>query len=216
MRLCFGDCIFDGGTRELVRAGKALHVPAKTFRLLEVLLERRPDAVSKDELGEMLWPGVFVSDGNLARLVWELRELIDDDAQGPRFIRTIHGFGYAFGGDVSPDGPAIAGLPGIVFKLILRDREVMLHDGENIVGRERDAVAWLDVHSVSRRHARIVVSGDAATLEDLGSKNGTFLKGKPVTHPSPLEDGDLVRIGTVEMVLRRYAGGISTETARSR
>src|SRR5215831_2989052 len=137
MRLCFGDWVFDGGAREVRQAGKRVHVPAKTFRLLEVLLERRPDAISKEELGEMLWPGVFVSDGNLARLVWELRELIDDDAQEPRFIRTIHGFGYAFGGDVSGDGPTI-GAPssGIVFKLILRDREVTLHDGENIVGRE--------------------------------------------------------------------------------
>jgi DNA-binding winged helix-turn-helix (wHTH) protein len=216
MRLCFGNCVFDGGTREVRRAGKQIHVPAKTFRLLEVLLERRPDAVSKEKLMEALWPGVFVADGNLARLVAELRELIDDDAQEPRFIRTVHGYGYAFAGEANPDGAASGAPSGIVFKLILRDREVTLQEGENIVGRERDAAAWLDVHSVSRRHARIVVSGHTATLEDLGSKNGTFLNGKPVTRPAVLEDGDPLRIGTVEMVLRRYAGGVSTETARSR
>jgi serine/threonine-protein kinase len=42
----------------------------------------------------------------------------------------------------------------------------------------------------SRRHARIVVRGDAATLKDLGSKNGTRCRGKVVTTPTPLADGD--------------------------
>ena len=73
---------------------------------------------------------------------------------------------------------------------------------------------WIDVHSVSRRHARIVVSGDRATLEDLGSKNGTFLEGEAVTKPRPLVDGDRVRIGTVEMTFRRYVGGVSTQSVR--
>jgi pSer/pThr/pTyr-binding forkhead associated (FHA) protein len=54
---------------------------------------------------------------------------------------------------------------------------VSLHDGENVIGREEDAAAWIESASVSRRHARIVVSGGTATLEDLGSKNGTFLRG---------------------------------------
>jgi len=216
MRLRFGDCVFDGGTRELVRAGRGVHVPAKTFRLLEVLLERRPEAVSKEKLAEALWSGVFIADGNLARLVAELRELIGDDAHTPRFIRTVHGFGYAFAGHAELAGPHAVPATDVVFKLLLRDREVALQEGENILGRERDAAAWLDVHSVSRRHARIVVAGDNATVEDLGSKNGTFLKGEPVKQPTPLRDGDLLRIGTVEMTLRRYDGSVSTETVRSR
>jgi pSer/pThr/pTyr-binding forkhead associated (FHA) protein len=52
-------------------------------------------------------------------------------------------------------------------------------------------------------------------LEDLGSKNGTFLKGKSVTAPRALRDGDRVRIGTVEMTFRRYVGGIPTESVHS-
>ena len=216
MRLCFGDCAFDGGTRELVREGQRVHVPAKTFRLLEALLERRPAAVSKEKLLEILWPGVFVADGNLARLVAELRELIGDDAPEARLIRTIHGFGYAFAGQVTEEAEARVARSDVVFKLLLRDREVALQEGENILGREREAAAWLDVYSVSRRHARILVSGDSAMLEDLGSKNGTFLKGEPVKQPTPLRDGDQLRIGTVEMTLRRYDGSVSTETVRSR
>jgi DNA-binding winged helix-turn-helix (wHTH) protein len=216
MRLCFGDCVFDSETRLLSRGQEGVHVPAKTYRLLEVLLERRPKAVSKETLMETLWPGVFVAEGNLARLVAELREAIGDDAHEPKFIRTIHGFGYAFAGEVETESSARApGGPDVVFKLLWADREIMLGEGENILGREREAAAWIDVHSVSRRHARIVVSGDRATLEDLGSKNGTFLKGEAVTRPRALSDGDRLRIGTVEMTVRRYAGGVSTESTRS-
>jgi pSer/pThr/pTyr-binding forkhead associated (FHA) protein len=72
------------------------------------------------------------------------------------------------------------------------------------------------VHSVSRHHARIVASGDRATLEDLGSKNGTFLKGEAVARPTALADGDRLRIGTVEMTVRRHAGAVSTQPVRSR
>ena len=70
-----------------------------------------------------------------------------------------------------------------MFRLVWGDREISLVEGENILGRDRDAVAWIDVYSVSRQHARIVVAGDDATLEDLGSKNGTFLRGEPVGAP---------------------------------
>ena len=217
LRLRFGDCVFDGGTREILRAGRAVHVPAKTFRLLELLLETRPKALAKEKLMEALWPGVFVAEGNLARLVAELREAIGDDAHEPRFVRTVHGFGYAFAGEVSPaaDSPRDAA-SNVVFKLVWNDREIALAQGENILGREREAAAWIDVHSVSRHHARIVVSGDAATLEDLGSKNGTFLRGKLVTEPRSLQDGDRIRIGTAEMIFRRHVGDVSTETVHSR
>ncbi len=73
-----------------------------------------------------------------------------------------------------------------------------------------------NVYSVSRRHARIVVSGASATIEDLGSKNGTFLDGRRLTSTQALSDGSRVKIGTVEMTIRRYEGGVSTESALSR
>src|SRR5215813_5407349 len=216
MRVGFGECVFDGDTREFFRAGTSVHIPAKTFRLLELLLEVRPKAIPKERLTETLWPGVFVAEGNLARLVAELREAIGDDAHEPKFLRTVHGFGYAFAGDAEPASASTPPAPGTVFKLIWKDREIALREGENILGRAPDAVAWIDVHSVSRHHARIVVSGATATIEDLGSKNGTFLMGKSVGSRRSLRDGDRVRIGTVEMTLRRYVGGVSTESVRGR
>jgi len=213
--LSFGDCAFDAETRELSCRGDPVHLPAKTFRLLEVLLERRPKAISKEKLMETLWPGTFVAEGNLARLLAELRDAIGDDAHEPRFIRTIHGFGYAFSGETHAGGGRIGSDAGSVFKLIWGDREIALHEGENVLGRDRNAVAWVDVGSVSRHHARIVVSGEKARLEDLGSKNGTFIKGRKLASPRDLKDGDEIRIGTVPMTFRRFASPQTTQTARS-
>jgi DNA-binding winged helix-turn-helix (wHTH) protein len=215
MRLHCGDCLLDFGTREVLRGAERVPISPKAFALLELLVERRPNAVSKGEIHRTLWPDSFVVDGNLANLVTELRDALDDVSR--TIIRTVQRYGYAFSADAESDSGSVRPAKSdVVFKLLWADREIMLQDGENILGREREAVAWIDVHSVSRRHARIVVSGDRATLEDLGSKNGTFLQGLAVNAPSVLKDGAQVRIGTVEMILRRYVGGVSTESTRSR
>jgi len=206
----FGDCVFDAGTRELSRKGRSVALSPKALRLLEVLVERRPNAVKKEELQELLWPGLFVADGNLARVMTELRDAIGDDAGRPRWIRTVHGFGYAFSGEAAAAAPR--SVRRSVFRLVWGDREIALGQGENVLGRGEDSVVWIDVHSVSRRHARIVVRDGRATLEDLGSKNGTFHRGKRLRAEVPLEDGDAIRIGTVPLTFRRFAAGSSTKT----
>jgi pSer/pThr/pTyr-binding forkhead associated (FHA) protein len=65
---------------------------------------------------------------------------------------------------------------------------------------------------VSRRHAEIVVSGAAASLRDLGSKNGTFRGEARVRDEVALADGDEIRIGTVRIQVRAAARD-STVTA---
>jgi DNA-binding winged helix-turn-helix (wHTH) protein len=216
MRVRCGECVFDSGARQVFRTGKPIHVSPKAFQLLEILIDRRPNAVSKEELHQLLWPNTFVSDANLPNLVAELRGHLGDDARVPRIIRTVQRFGYAFSGEAAIEAaveePASR---DVVFKIVWADREFALKEGENILGRERDAAVWIDVYSISRRHARIVVSGDRALLEDLGSKNGTLLEGQTVTEPRSLSDGDRLRIGSVEMTVRRYLGGKSTESLRS-
>lgn len=212
MRLRFADCVLDTDTRELLRNGSPVPMPPKVFQLLEVLIAERPRALSKSDLHERLWPDTFVSDANLANLVADLREALRDDAKQPRVIRTVQRFGYAFQAEVQPD-PGLACEPSI-FRLIWGEREIALREGENVLGRDRNAVAWIDVYSVSRHHARILISGDDARLEDLDSKNGTFLQGELVRKVMPLKDGDEIRLGTAVMTLRRFAG-MSTQTARS-
>lgn len=212
MRLQFADCVLDGDSRELIRAGRVVPMPPKVFQLLETLVLARPKALSKAALHEALWPDTFVSDANLANLVADLREALGDDARDARIIRTVQRFGYAFQAEAKPLQDS-GGTPS-AFRLVWGDREISLSEGENILGRDRGAVAWIDVYSVSRQHAKIVVSGDEAVLEDLGSKNGTFVGGCPVLRPTSVADGDEIRIGTAVMTLRRFSGA-ATQTARS-
>ena len=210
----FGDCVLDLETRELSRGGELLNVSPKAFRLLEVLIERRPKAISKDELQQILWPKTFVSEGNLARLVTELRHAIGDNAEDPHLLRTVHGFGYAFPGSVDEvhDREFDGGLK-VAHRLYWASREIALDAGRNVLGRDRDVSVFLDHRSVSRRHASITISGETAVLEDLRSKNGTFLRGERITGAAPLSDGDEIRIGTVLLVFRALDTDRATETA---
>ena len=213
MRLRFGDCDFDPDTREVFRGGKPVHVSPKAFALLAVLIDRRPKAVSKDELHRILWPDTFVSDANLPNLVAELRESLGDEAHEPRVIRTVPRFGYSFLAEATaePDRPTAQG-----FRLIWGDREVALHPGENVIGRDDAATLWIDDPLVSRRHARIVIDERGALLEDLGSKNGTLLKGEKIRSPAKLADEDLITVGPASMIFRVFKQPAPTATAVER
>ena len=217
MDVRFANCTLDTDSRELRREGQPVQVSGKAFRLLEVLVKSAPKALSKDELQNRVWPDVFVSESNLASLVAELRRALGDDARRPAFIRTVYGFGYAFCGELEPKGtPAGPGRSGASrFRLLWGEKEIVLAQGENILGRGPESLQWIDRDTVSRRHARIVVTEDAATLEDLGSKNGTFLRGRPVEGVAPLADGDEIRLGSVPFTVRVFADPGSTAT-RSR
>ena len=177
-----------------------------------------PKAVSKDQLQTAVWPDVFVSESNVATLVTELRQALGDDARSPRFIRTVYGFGYAFCGELTevPVRSHRSAAPAGTFRLILPDAEIVLTEGENLLGRGPESVRWIDHETVSRRHARIVVAGATAILEDLGSKNGTSLNGRPIRRPMPLENGDQVRLGSVPIKVKVFAEPGSTATKSRR
>jgi DNA-binding winged helix-turn-helix (wHTH) protein len=89
MRLRFGDCVFDGETREVLRSGRPAPISPKAFALLELLIESRPKALSNAGIHERLWPGVHVTEANLPNLVVELRAALGVDARRPRVIRTL-------------------------------------------------------------------------------------------------------------------------------
>jgi DNA-binding winged helix-turn-helix (wHTH) protein len=215
MRLRFGDCVFDSDTREIFRGGKPVHVSPKAFALLEALIARRPKATSKDELHSLLWPDTFVSDANLPNLVAELREALGDDAQEPRSIRTVPRFGYAFRAEAAIES---AGPAPLAFRLIWGDREIALRPGENLIGREEGSALWIDDALVSRHHARIVIDESGAVLEDLGSKNGTLLRGRRIETPTKLADEDLITIGPASMIFRvlHQTGSTASATEEQR
>lgn len=203
MPLRFADFVFDGSRRQLLRQGRAVHLSPKAFDLLGALLAQRPRAVSRDELLNALWPDTFVGRTSVAQLVNEVRKALGDDPQQPRFVRTVHRFGYAWIGEPG-DGDAGETKDGAgeepPCRLVWGTAEIPLRQGENLLGRAPDAVVRIASAKVSRRHARITVAGDRAHLEDLGSRNGTFVGRHRIAAPVALADGDEILIGPAVLV----------------
>ena len=216
MRVRFSPYALDLESRQLLRGNDVVHLSPKAFDLLSILLSNRPKALSKSDLLERLWPGTFVVEKNLANLVSEIREAIGEDPGNPRFIRTVHRFGYAFrGADSRGESGGSAGRGGSVsFRLKWLNGRLTLEEGEHVVGRDPDAEIFLNSDGVSRRHARIAIAADRATIEDLGSKNGTFVGDQRVEGTKPLSDGDIIRVGSVTLTLRIFQTPGSTKTER--
>ena len=215
MRVVFGEFTLDSTTRQLLRASERRHLERKAFQLLELLVSRRPAPVPKTEIRDRLWPQTFVSESSLTRLVAQVRRALGDDSRRPRFIRTLHDFGYAFVADLKEDASPVrsSGHSAVARPAVLwEDRSFPLDEGENVLGRDDGLAVTLQWSGVSRRHARIVVTGGRAVLEDLGSKNGTFLRDKRLTKPASLADGDAFRLGRLYLVFRESAGAESTRT----
>jgi len=213
MRLRFGEFLLDADARQLLRGTEELRLGPRSFALLELLVRSHPRALRKAEIQRHLWPDTAVGDGSLAFLVSELRAILGDDARAPRFIRTVPAFGYAFCGEAREEegaSPAGSGVPRVVWE----DLVVPLAEGENVLGREPGARVRIDVTGVSRLHARIVLRDGQATIEDLGSKNGTFVgrRDTRVLGPVPLPDGCLFRLGRVLLTFRSAPETASTAT----
>jgi len=199
MDFAFTDCVLNLSSRQLTRGGQIVPLEPKMFQLLEVLIQRRPNVVTNNELDELLWPNVYVARTSLTRLVSELRSLLGDSAREPRIIRTVYKTGYAFAADIA--APARVAVRADTY-LLWRELRLPLAEGENIAGRGNDCSVIVDAATVSRRHARITVKGRVAMIEDLNSSNGTFVNKVAVSTPKRLHDGDHVAFGTVELILR--------------
>lgn len=90
--------------------------------------------------------------------------------------------------------------------LTFGDRTFRLHPGKNVIGRSAQAGVVIESVAVSRRHARVVIDGDRAILEDLGSKNGTFLGNRRVDFPLPIPDSAVIRLGSIWLFFRAGDG----------
>jgi len=209
----FGSFILDLDTRELRNGGKPVSLSPKAYQLLEVLVANRPKALSKSALQEQLWPRTFVVEKNLVNLIAEIRAALGDDATHPRFVRTVQRFGYAFR-DLSDAGTnrQVTSRHEARFRLVWSGGRVALADGEYVLGRDPDLELFIDSPSVSRRHARIIVTGDEATIEDLDSKNGTFVTDRRLDAAARLVDGDSIRVGSVQLTFSAVRSRGSTET----
>jgi len=205
----FGPFEVDSHRRQLFKHGVEVHLTPRAFDLLVLLIGEAPRVVSKNELHQRLWPGTFVSDATLVGLIKEIRRALDNhDAKAP-IIRTAHGVGYAFAGDLQRDRATTSGISRWI---VAGSRRVVLGEGEHTVGRDPASAVHLDAAGVSRHHARITVNGHDAALEDLGSKNGTIVNDTAVSGRVALHDGDRIQVGPIVIVYHASASGMSTET----
>lgn len=216
MRLQFDDLTFDSDRRQLWTGKGEVRLSPKAFELLTLLISNRPRAVSKAEIREHLWPGTYVSESSLPSLVSEIRDVIADQGRKPGLIRTVHGFGYAFQSEREPSPSAVSPDDSRQGWLIGSTSEVALLPGENIIGREGDGIIQVKSSTVSRRHARLTLEAAGGIVEDLGSKNGTYVNDRRIEGPTPIADGDRIRVGSLLFTFRVSQSSTTTETLSSR
>ena len=221
VRIRFADFTLDSATRQLLHRGRGeIHLSPKAFDLLAALIEQRPAVLEKTDLHRRIWPDTYVVDANLNVLIAEIRRALGDSRRNAKFIRTVHAIGYAFCGEAVEltDRAAPRRAPPVRFWLIWNERVIVLEDGDNIVGRDPQCAVWLDASGVSRQHARIRIDAAACrvALDDLDSTNGTFLRRARIVAPEPLTDGDLIKIGSVELKFRAWTANKPPKTERIR
>jgi len=182
--------------RRLERDGVMIALTPKAFDLLLALVMHRERALSKDEIMSLVWPGSIVEESNLAQQVLLLRRALGADD----CIATIPRFGYRFAVTVVEEQSRGAS-PAISSHCLIWDgREFLLHEGLTVIGRAEDADVQIPVPSLSRRHARVLARGLEATIEDLGSRHGSWRGTLPVKAPTLLVSGDSIRLGTATLV----------------
>jgi DNA-binding winged helix-turn-helix (wHTH) protein len=204
--------VVDVGARLVRREGIDVPLAPKAFELLLILVRNQPNAVPHERLHAALWPGVHVSETSLAALVTQLRKALGDRAGDGRVIRTLHRVGYAFIGDAIVAGHAPAA-GGPVWRLTWHGTSIDVPAGESVIGRDRGCAVHIDADSVSRHHARLHVDGRDLSIEDLGSKNGTWVAGERLRGTAALSDGVSVRLGSETLRFELVIDERPTKTA---
>jgi DNA-binding winged helix-turn-helix (wHTH) protein len=171
------DLELDFRRRLVLYRGKTVPVSRKAFDLLEILVRNRDRVLSKAELHDVLWPDTFVAEVNVSNLVSEIRRAVGDDPREPRVIRTVHGVGYAFCGEITNVAGDDRGdrQAAVACWLLCGDQRVALAEGEHLIGRSPKSVLLVDSRSVSRNHALVAVARSGITIVDIGSTNGTYV-----------------------------------------
>lgn len=224
----FGEFELDVAAYALRRAGQRIKLEKIPMEVLILLVRRAGILVNRAEVQAALWGSdVFVDqDAAVNTAVRKIRRALGDDAEHPRFIETVVGKGYRFIAPLEPQG-ADASLQGSEvdaaavssdrlsrrppnYLLTRGKREFVLNRGENLLGRDPEARVYIDHPSVSRRHARISIHSARAVLEDLKSRNGTFLDGRRIEAPSEIHHGAIIGIGPITLTLLVLPAAAST------
>ena len=214
MRVRFAPFTFDSGRRQLLADGREVALSPKAFEVLQLLIEHRPDVVDKQAIATRVWPDTHVSDASLTVVIAEIRKALGDAPDAPKFVRTAHRRGYAFVADVEDTEERPRPIGDARFWLVIGEKTLMLPPGETILGRDPGCGAWVNVASVSGRHARLVIRGRTAAIEDLQSTNGTFVRGARIGTRVDLRDGDVVHLGEVPITFGAAGNRVVARTER--
>ena len=103
----FGQVEFDPSNLKLTVAGEKRALEPKSYRLLAYLIEKRGQAVRKEDILRVVWQDAAVTDNALTRAVAQIRKALDDDAKESRFLETVPTVGYRFVAELKQD-PALA------------------------------------------------------------------------------------------------------------
>ena len=214
----FGPFLYDAANRSLSRDGVEVPLTHKNRELLLLFLENPRQLLPRERIVEEVWGEAAVTDDAVGFQITRLRRALGE--LGEEAVRMVRREGYRFEADVRIEAAlptratrSVAPGAGPRFRLLLEDREIQLLDGPNLIGRDSQSAVWIDDTSVSRRHAQVVVEGGIARLEDLKSKNGTWLNGRKISKPEPLADGDEIRIGIADIVFRTLSRLATTRSA---
>jgi DNA-binding winged helix-turn-helix (wHTH) protein len=224
----FGEFELDVAAYALRRAGQRIKLEKIPMEALVLLVRNAGILVNRTEIHAALWGSdVFVDqDAAINTAVRKIRRALGDDAEHPRFIETVVGKGYRFIAPLEPHG-ADASLEGSDvdagavssdrlyrrppnYLLTRGKREFVLNRGENLLGRDPEARVYIDHPSVSRRHARISIHSARVVLEDLKSRNGTFLDGRRIEAPSEIHHGAIIALGPITLTLLVLPAAAST------
>jgi DNA-binding winged helix-turn-helix (wHTH) protein len=206
--------------------GRALKLERHPMDLLILLLRRPGELVTRKAIAQHVWgDDVYVdAEQGINTAVRKVRQALQDDPARPSFLQTVVGKGYRFIGSCARVDRHAEGVRGVDAAgadgatdpgrchLVWRLRTIPLADGSNLIGRDPSSTVWIDSSSVSRRHAAIVVTGAVVTVEDLGSKNGTFLNGHRIDTPVDLADYDTIQVGPAILTCRLPSVSGSTLT----
>jgi TolB-like protein len=111
MRYRVGEHVLDLRKFELRKNDRLLSAEPQVLSLIFLLVENRDRLVSKDELVATIWGGRAISDSAISSRIKSARQLLGDDGEAQRLIRTVHGKGFRFVGEVSADADPAGRLP---------------------------------------------------------------------------------------------------------
>ena len=160
-RINFEPFSLDRANECLWRGAQVIKLRPKAYAVLNELIERSGQLVTKEELLAAVWPETFVTDAVLKVTVRQLRDALEDDPKTPAFIETAHRRGYRFIGQIAHNGALPKTNHDATHDDTLRHRDVYLPLG--FVGRD-EALArmrrWLE-KSMGAERQIVFVTGEA-------------------------------------------------------